>query len=262
MLRFHVAWRLLLAVMAGLALNPAAIAAVPQYGGYVLGPDDSVQVNVFNQPEAGVTTRVKADGTIVMPLIGVIQVAGQTNITLAQLITDKYVKGGFFKAPVVNVEVGGYQSKRVNVAGHVQNPGVFPLDREYHALEMLLKAGWVRENGASYVYLRRADGKEQRLDVEQLVRGSPDKDPVLAAGDTLYVPEADTFYIYGQINRPGALPVLKDMTVRLALALAGGVTATGSDRKVALIRGGKEIDANADTLVQKNDIIQVKERLF
>ena len=242
-------------------LAPAALPAAP-YAGYVLGPDDTVQVNVFNQPEAGVATRVKADGTIVMPLIGSIQAAGQTNITLAQMITDKYVKGGFFKSPVVNVEVGGYQSKRVNVAGRVSTPGVFPLDREYHVLEMLLKAGWVRENGANYVYLRRADGKEQRLDVEQLVRGSADKDPVLAAGDTLYVPDADTFYIYGQINRPGALPLLRDMTVRQALALAGGVTATGSDRKVSLVRGGKEVDANSDTLVQKNDVIQVKERLF
>ena len=38
--------------------------------GYVLGPDDSVQVIVYGQPEFGVTTRIKSDGTIVMPLLG------------------------------------------------------------------------------------------------------------------------------------------------------------------------------------------------
>ncbi len=230
--------------------------------GYVLGPDDSVQVVIYGQPDASITTRIKSDGTIVMPLIGAITAAGQTNISLADLITQKFEQGGYFKKPIVNVEIGGYVSKRVNVAGRVATPGVVPLDRDYHVLEMLLRTGWVRDNGASYVYLRRADGREVRLEADQLVRGTPDKDPLLVAGDTLYVPEADTFFIYGAINRAGTQPVLPGMTVRQALAVAGGVTATGSDRKVSLFRGGKEADAGPDEKIQKNDVILIKERLF
>lgn len=247
---------LLLPLLAALAVP---VAAAP---GYVLGPDDAIQVIVYNQPEAGVTTRIKSDGTIILPLVGAIQASGQTNISLAALIAKKFTDGGFFKDPIVNVEIGAYVSKRVNVAGRVANPAVYPLDREYRALEMLLKAGWVRDNGASYVFLRRADGREVRLEAEQLVRGSADKDPVLAAGDTLYVPDADTFFIYGQIARPGALPILPGMTIRQALALAGGVTATGSDRKISLYRGGKEVSVGPDDTVQKNDVVMIKERLF
>jgi polysaccharide export outer membrane protein len=252
---------------AGLALAigaaQPALAADNLGPGYVLGPDDTIQVTVFGQQDAGITTRIKADGTITMPLIGSIKAAGQTNITLAKLISDKLTQANLYKNPIVNVEIGQYVSRRVNVAGRVNTPGVYPLDRDYHALEMLLRAGWVRgDNGATYVYLRRAGGQEIRLDAEQLTRGAGDKDPLLQPGDTLFVPEADNYFIYGAINRPGALPVLPGMTIRQALVLAGGVSATGSDKKVTVYRGGKEIEANADQTVEKNDVILVKERLF
>jgi polysaccharide export outer membrane protein len=231
--------------------------------GYVLGPDDSVQVIVYGQPEFGVTTRIKSDGTIVMPLIGTLKAAGMTNITLAKAVTDKLTSNGFLKDPIVNVEIGSYVSKTVNVAGKVTAPGIYPLDRPYHALDMLLKAGWIRDNGATYVYLRRPGTAEQRLEVDGLVRGDDTKDPLLRPGDTLYVPDSDQFYISGQVNRPGNFPVMPNMTIRQALVLAGGVTPTGSANKVGLIRGNaKEVDADPSQIIQKNDVIVVKERLF
>ena len=259
-----VLWRAFAACMVVSMVAASPVAAADNVSsGYVLGPDDSIQIIVYGQPEAGITTRIKADGTIVMPLIGTVQASGQTNIGLAKLVTDKLSQGGFLKTPVVNVEIGTYVSKSVNVAGKVSTPGIYPLDRPYRALEVLLKAGWIRENGASYVYLRRAGAAEQRLDSEGLVRGLPDKDPMLQPGDTLFVPDADTFFIYGQINRSGAFPVLPGMTVRQALAISGGVTATGQSNKVGLIRGSaKEVDADLAQIVQKNDVIVVKERLF
>lgn len=250
-------------LVAALALGAGGAAAAQTVQGYLIGPDDAIQVVIYGQPEAGIVTRVKADGTIVMPFIGTVKVSGMDNVALAKLITDRMVSGGFLREPVVNVEVTQYVSRSVNVAGRVTAPGIVPLDRQYRALEVLLKTGWIRENGANYVFLRRPGQPERRLETEDLVRGTPDKDPVLMAGDTLYVPEADQFYIYGQINRPGNFPVLSGMTVRQAMALAGGVTATGSSNKVGLVRGAeKERDADLSQTVQKNDVIVVKERLF
>ncbi|MFZ4688113.1 MAG: polysaccharide biosynthesis/export family protein [Polymorphobacter sp.] len=253
-----------LSVAAMLVGSSAALAADPSGGpGYVLGPDDSIQIIVYGQPDAGITTRIKSDGTIVMPLIGTVMASGQTNVGLAKLVTDKLTSGGFLKAPVVNVEIGTYVSKSVNVAGKVNTPGIFPLDRPYRALDMLLKAGWIRADGATYAYLRRPGSPEMRLETEGLVRGDADKDPVLKAGDTLFVPDADQFFISGQINRGGSFPIVPGMTIRQALAVAGGVTATGSTGKVGLIRGAaKEVDTDVATVIQKNDVIIVKERLF
>ncbi|OYQ28760.1 hypothetical protein CHU93_08680 [Sandarakinorhabdus cyanobacteriorum] len=250
------------AVVAAVLAGP--VSAQQAYAGYQLGPDDSVQVVVYGQSEFNVTTRVKADGTIVMPLIGTVKAQGETNITLARLITDKLVAGGFLKQPLVNVEIGAYVSRTVNVAGNVTSPGIFPLDRPYHVLEILLKAGWVRADGANFVYLRRAGQPEQRLEIEQLVRTSgASTEPALAPGDTLFVPPAETFFIYGQINAPGMKNILPGMTIRQAIALAGGVTASGKADKVGLVRGsGKEIDADPSQKVQNGDVIVIKERLF
>ncbi len=242
----------------------AAPAAAQGIGpGYVLGPEDSITVVVYGQPEAGITTRIKADGSIVMPLIGNVKAEGQTNITLAKLIADKLVSGGFLKEPVVNVEITTYTSRTANVAGKITSPGIYPLDRPQRVLDVLLRAGWVRENGATYVYLRRAGQAEQRLDVEQLVRGDDKSNPLVLAGDTLFVPDAEVFYIQGQINSPGMKPILPGMTIRQAIGFSGGVTATGKADKVGLIRGNaKEVDADGSQLVQKGDVIIVKERLF
>ncbi len=256
--------RFLTLLIAAAGLLVASVPAAAVEPGYVLGADDTITVQVYGQPDAGVTTRIKSDGTIVMPLIGTVKAEGQTQLELADTIKQKLVKGGFFKDPLVNVEVGTYLSKTVNVAGKVATPGVFPLDKQYTVLEVLLKSGWIREQGAGYVYLRRAHGGEEiKLDAEALVRGAPDKNLVLQPGDTLFVPDVETFYISGQVGHPGTFAIARDMTVRQALAIAGGVTAAGSERKVALIRGGgKEIPAKLDDRVQKGDVYIVKERLF
>jgi polysaccharide biosynthesis/export protein len=255
--------RLMQAAMVSVLLSGAAVAQNNDYKGYVLGPDDSVQVIVYGQSEFNVTTRVKADGSIVMPLIGIVKAGGETNITLAKVITDKLVASGYLKEPLVNVEVGSYISRSVNIAGAVGAPGIVPLDRPYHALEALLKAGWVRADGANYVYLRRVGQPERKLEVEQLVRGDSGSDPLLVPGDTLFVPPAETFFIYGQINAPGMKGILPGMTIRQAIALSGGVSASGKADKVGLVRGaGKEIDADPSMKVQNGDVIIIKERLF
>lgn len=252
-----------IAVMALGMVGSIAMAAEPVGPGYVLGADDTIQVVVYGQPEAGISTRIKADGTVVMPLIGTVQAAGLTNIGLAKLITSKLTDGGFLKSPVVNVEIGAYVSKSVNVAGRVGAPAIVPLDRPYHVLDVLLKAGWIAPTGANYVYLRRPGSAEIKLNVQDLVRGGSDANPLLRDGDTLFVPDLDQFYIYGPIAHPGTFPILPAMTVRQALALAGGVTQIGKSDKVGLIRGdAKEVDADLSTIVQKNDVIVVKERLF
>lgn len=252
------------ALLLGLPLALAAPAAAQQAeAGYRLGPDDTVQVVVYGQTEFNVTTRVKADGTIVMPLIGTVKAQGETNITLARQIADRLVAGGYLKQPLVNVEIGAYVSRSVNVAGNVTSPGIVPLDRPYHALEVLLKAGWVRADGANFVYLRRPGQPEQKLEIEQLVRGAPSADPLLAPGDTLFVPPAETFFIYGQINSPGMKAILPGMTIRQAIALSGGVSSSGNANKVGLVRGaGKEVDADPSQKVQNGDVLIIKERLF
>jgi polysaccharide export outer membrane protein len=253
-----------LAVLLLMITAPTAALAQAQQG-YLLGPHDSITVIVYGQNEFNVQTRIKPDGSIVMPLIGKVQAQGKTVITLADEITRKLTTGNFLRDPIVNVEINEYTSRFARVAGKVGTPGLIPIDRSYRVLNVLLRAGWVRDGGADYVLLRRADdNKEVRISTEDLARGGPQSDLIVQAGDTLYVADAELIYITGAVNRPGGYPLKPGMTVSELLAMAGGVSQTGSANRVGLRRDGatRETDADGQTKLQKGDIINVRERLF
>ena len=74
------------------------------------------------------------------------------------------------------------------------------------------------------------------------------------------------FYIYGEVNHPGAFRLEKGITVKRAIAIAGGLTAKGSQSRIEITRknGEKETltDADIDNLVQFDDVIRIKESIF
>lgn len=249
-----------LAMLLAFAGGPVAAQAAPP--AYMFGPNDSLTVIVYGQSEFNVQTRVKPDGSIMMPLIGKVQAQGKTVITLADEITRRLEAGNYLKDPIVNVEINEYNSRYVRVVGKVGNPGLIPLSRSNRLLDVLLLSGWVRQDGAPYVLLKRGDGKEQRIKADDLARGTAG-DITLEPGDTLFVPDAELVYVTGQVSRPGAYPLKPGMTVTELLAAAGGVGPAGSSGKVGLKRGGaKETDADQATVLQPSDIINVRERLF
>jgi len=254
---------MLLAALSGAAPAAAQAPAAQASRGYVLGPDDAITVVVYGQNEFNIQTRVKPDGSIVMPLIGKVQASGRNIIELADEVERRLEAGNYLRDPIVNVEITGYNSRYARVAGKVSAPGLVPLDRNYRVLDVLLRSGWVREGGSQYVLLRRAsDNKEIRLDTEGLARGGEGSEIILEHGDTLFVEDAELVFITGQVNRPGGYPITEGMTVARLIAAAGGVTATGSSGKVALKRGKSEQSVDDQTVLQKDDVINVRERLF
>jgi polysaccharide export outer membrane protein len=257
---------LLLAAVLGLLLAPAALAqgaAAAPGQGYVLGPNDGVSVVVYGQTEFNVTTRVKPDGSIVVPLIGKVQAQGKTVLTLADEITRRLVQGNFLRDPIVNVEVTEFASRYVRVAGKVGQPGLVPLDRSNGLLDILLRSGWVQDVGSEIIYVRRAgSGQEVEVSTKDLARGSI-ADITLQPGDTVFVPPSELVYLTGAVMAPGSYPLKRDMTVSDVLAMAGGVGPTGSSGKFGLKRGDdKEIDVGGNEKLKAGDVIRVKERLF
>ncbi len=254
----------LLALAAGAGL-PAAAQTTPagqETRAYVLGPDDVITVLVYGQQEFDVTTRIKPDGTIVMPLIGTVQASGRTVLQLMDEVKRRLVQGNFLRDPIVNVEVREYNSRFVRVAGKAGAPTLVPLDRSNRLLDVLLRSGWTRPDGASYVLVRRAaDGREIRVELEELGRGMPSADIILNPGDTVFIPDAELVYLSGAVVRPGVYPIRPGMTVGQVIAGAGGIGPTGSSR-FTLRRGGRDIEADMQTLVQRDDMITVRERIF
>ncbi len=271
----------LLAALAGLGLAAQALAqaappAAPaqpqaqspaqpqaQSPGYVLGPNDGLSVIVYGQTEFNVTTRVKPDGSIVVPLIGKVQAQGKTVLTLADEITRRLVEGNLLRDPIVNIEVTEFASSYVRVAGKVGTPGLVPLDRSNRLLDILLRSGWVQDVGSEMIFVRRATGgQEVQVSTKDLARGTI-ADVVLQPGDTVFVPPSELVFLTGAVAAPGSYPLKRDMTVSEVVAIAGGVGPTGSAGKFGLKRGdAKEIDVTGSEKLQAGDVVRIRERLF
>lgn len=249
------------------AAAPAASAVVDEApaaasADYLLGPEDVIDVEVLGRADFKIRARIGADGTIQLPLIGRVNAGERTTRTLEAEIARALRNGGFFANPIVNVEVSSFASRYVTVLGAVGSPGLLPVNRSYRLSEVLARVGGVRENGADYVILRRQNEPEQRLSIKALATGDLNQDPIVQPGDKIFSPVAELFYISGQVTTPGAYPLASDLTVRMAIARSGGLTPSGSDRRVTVTRNGAKVKLDLGDKIQPGDVIVVGERLF
>lgn len=231
-------------------------------GAYILGRDDVVEVSLLGRNDFGGRARVQADGTIQLSLIGKIIAAEHTTAELSDTVRKQLQTGGYFADPIVNVEVVSYASRYVTVLGAVGQPGLVPINRPYRLSEILARVGGVRADAADYLVVRSEKGEERHLLIRELATGDASQDPYVAAGDKIYSPVADVYYVYGQINAPGVYPLATDMTVRMAIAKGGGLTESGSDKKVEVTRGGKKTKLDIGAKLLPGDVLFIGERMF
>ncbi len=231
-------------------------------GAYVLGRDDVVAVSLLGRNDFGGRVRVQADGTIQMPLIGKIVAAEHSTTELSETIRKSLQTGGFYADPIVNIEVVSFASRYVTVLGAVGQAGLVPINRPYRLSEILAKVGGVHEGAAEYIVVRSANGAEKHYVIRELATGDASQDPYVVAGDKIYAPAADIFYITGQVHTPGAHQLHADMTVRMAIAESGGLTDSGSDKKVEVTRAGKKLMVDNTAKVQAGDVLSISEKLF
>ncbi|WP_309605723.1 SLBB domain-containing protein [Phenylobacterium sp.] len=233
---------------------------------YVLGVGDTVEVSVLGRTDFNTRGRIGTDGAVLLPYLGATPAVNRSPGQLADEIRAALERGGYFAQPAVRVDVVGVASRFVTVLGSVTNPGLMPLDRQYHLSEIVARAGGRSAAGADFVLLTRGSEPPQKFKIADLATGAGDKDPVVETGDRIYVPaaEAEVFYITGAVKAPGAFPVTTDLTVRMAMARAGGVSDTGNENKISINRKGKIIKGvKPDTdKVEPGDIISVGEKLF
>jgi polysaccharide export outer membrane protein len=225
-----------------------------------LGAGDALRVTVFQQPDLATEARISERGTITMPLVGEVKVAGLSAAEAGKHIAAQLKSGKFLRNPQVSVAVTTVRSRQVNVLGLVTRPGRYPLDDTSSQLaDVIAAAGGIAPGGAEHVTLLR-DGKSQRVLVTA-------KGVYLKNGDTIHVDRAPVFYIYGEVARSGAYRLEPNMTVMQAIAAGGGITPRGSERRLKLRRPdakGKlvETDVTLQDAVKADDVIYVRESIF
>jgi polysaccharide biosynthesis/export protein len=239
---------------------------------YLLVPGDILKISVFKSADLSLDVRVSEAGAISYPLIGSVPVSGLTLPNAERKIAQMLRDGGFVVNPQVNILLTQAFGNLVSVIGEVNTAGRYSLDAAGgHLSGMLAAAGGVATGGGDAVIVTGTRGGKPFRKVVDIVKmsmsGSPAEDIDLSGGDTLFVPRAPMFYIYGQVQKPGQYRLERSMTVMQALASGGGTTGKGTQRGIVRHRrdaGGrvKEEGVSLDEDVQDQDVIYVKESLF
>ncbi len=158
---------------------------------YILGAEDSVEVQVWKNPDLSRTVTIRPDGKISLPLVGDVQAAGQTPTQLTEAVTEKLK--AYYKEPAqVTVIVHQVNSYAIYVLGEVRNQGKHLVRSGTTFLQTIsLVGGFTTFASMNKITLRRKDheGKE----VSTLIRykdvlAGQQPNVALKAGDILIIP--------------------------------------------------------------------------
>ncbi|NMM21286.1 MAG: polysaccharide export protein EpsE [Rhodoferax sp.] len=239
---------------------------------YPLGAGDAIRVQVFQNPDLTIETRVSENGSITYPMIGAVELGGLSIALAEKKIADALQQGGFIQKPQVNIVLTQIRGNQIAVLGQVNRPGRFPLETANTRLsDMLANAGGATIAGDDIVIvtgLRNGKSFRKQVDIPSLFLAEKQQDNiVLQGGDSIFVDRAPVFFIYGEAQHPGSFRIERNMTVMQALAAGGGPTPRGSERRLRLHRKAadgsiQQLEPKLTDTVLPNDVIYVKESIF
>jgi len=264
------------------------------YRDYKIGPEDLVEISVFEEEKLNKTVRVSSQGNISLPLLGILRVKGLTANELEKEVRDLLAEK-YFQDPHVSVFIKEYRNQRISVIGAVEKPGAYDVTGQKTILDMLAMAGGLKggnENEAGQLlFLIRPPPVEEKIgkdkkdsedqvpktfviDLEELlIRGDLTLNLPVIHGDVINVPVSGKIFVGGEVKNPGGFPLRgKKLTISQAIALAGGFGPKAAGSKTKIFRysekgPGKEVlsaNVNAiqkgqqgDLYLRENDIIIV-----
>jgi polysaccharide export outer membrane protein len=199
-------------------------AAARPVSDYVLGPEDLIDVVVFQVDELKTETRVSATGEIGLPLAGRITASGKTVRELEAEISRRLRP--YIEDPIVSIFVREYRSQRISVLGAVRNPHTYTVFGQKYLLDMISEAGGLTEDASSLCYIQKVgtSGEALLVDLKQLlVNGRMELNVPLDSGDLVHVPRSGVFFIDGAVEGPGYFNLQERTTLAQAISMAKGL---------------------------------------
>jgi polysaccharide export outer membrane protein len=257
-----------------LTAHPAAAAQASDAAAsrYLIGPQDLLKITVLDEPDLTNSYRVDSDGFITFPYIGRVLAGGLNPGDLQERIRN-LLSPSYIKNPQVRVEIDQYKSQSVMVSGEVRQPGKIPMTGAMTVLEALAAAGSPTPAASSELTIARPrksgadqpDAEIVRINWKDLQLGKG-TDVVLQDGDLLNIAKAQTFFITGQVKNSSIYVLEPGTTVEQAIAMAGGLSERGSDRRITASRTLKgrrvTVPLSLSDVVQPGDTITVQQRIF
>jgi polysaccharide export outer membrane protein len=250
---------------------------------YTIGPQDVLGITVWGQADLSRDYGVDPDGFIPFPLIGRVKAAGSTPKELATRLTELLGKD-YLVNPQVIVAVKEYLSQKVQVLGAAEKPGVYYLTGPTTLLEILSRAGGFASTAGKQVLLVRNHGPSGssaalRLSLEKIQAGDPSENARVQSQDIVIVSKAQaySYFIFGEVKKPGAYTLDKDTNILEGITVAGGFTDKAAPSRTRVIRTTPqgqqviEVDMNdilrrgreaKTVMLQESDVVVVPESFF
>jgi polysaccharide export outer membrane protein len=182
--------------------------ATPGSEGYRIGPQDVVEISIYQAPDLTKTVQVAEGGTINLPLVGDVRAGGITARELEHELKAKY-GARYLQDPQVSVFVREYNSQRVTLEGAIGRPGILPYKGPTTLLQVVASAGGMKDvaDGSEVMVFRTANGKKEaaRFDMDAIMAGTA-QDPPILQGDVIIVGTSTVKKLYSDIMK--SLPVL------------------------------------------------------
>jgi len=239
---------------------------------YRLAAGDLVRIMVYQNPDLTLEARLTETGHLSYPLLGPVRLGGLPVAAAERVIAEGLQRGGFVRQPQVTIAVMQVRGHQASVLGQVNRPGRYAIEvPDLRLSDLLAMAGGTAPGGADTVVVTGVrDTQFFRVEVDLpalFAPGGQARDFVIRHGDTVWVDRQPTVYIYGEVQRPGALRLERGMTLMQALASGGGLSARGTEKGIRVHRRAADgrvrvFSPAMDEPVRDGDVVFVRESLF
>lgn len=210
---------------------------IPVTADYVVGPGDEVLLRLWGPESFNSQLTVDTAGSIYVPKVGAIQVAGLRNDQLQERISSEVNR--IYRNYRISVSLGHLRSIQVYVVGEARRPGAYTISSLSTVLNALFVSGGPNVQGSlRRIQVRREGQPVTEFDLYDLVlRGDKGKDVRLQQGDTIFIPAAGPqVALAGSVRHPAVYELRTDTSVGDLLLYAGGFTPTASTSNISLER--------------------------
>jgi len=227
--------------------------------GYLIGPGDILNIEVWNHPDISRDVAVDYRGEIKLPPVKRLSVMAFTTYQLEEELTKSLSK--YLIDPIVFVTVKEFNSQRIIALGEITT-GMYTLKRKTSLVEFMGEIGGPTANAnVSKIKLIKKDGEVSIHDLNELI-GDPIKseEVLVSAGDTVYVPplEMSRVSVLGEVKNPKMIVVKGKLTLVEAITEAGGFNENSVKSSVIVLRGElgamKGYRVNMARIFNKGDI--------
>ncbi len=215
----------------------APVANVPVSDDYVVGPGDQLKMLMWGRINNTLNLTVSRDGSVSIPEIGPLQVAGLTFAQTKKLIEDH---AGQITGVKVDVTMGKLKTIQVFVVGEVEQPGAYTVSALSHVSNALSAAGGITKIGSlRKVELRRSNQLVRTIDLYSLLlAGNEQGDEQLQPGDVIFVPVIGPVVgMIGDVKRPAIYELGRSgEPLASVIKLGGGISAFGYSQRAQVER--------------------------